>query len=453
MIGNGLLLIFSILVLLCTVLYLKRKWPDIDLVDVYLIFISLYYGAYPLIRSLYLDKGVVYDSYNSNLLAISLVYLQLFLIVVTMRVVSAYLPAKITGYLKVKPLIEQWAKVNNFILITIYVLLVLVQLISYFKYGIRSHIVPADFDKIGKDIPYWLMSVRKIFHYITLAIAIVLVSKAVLSKDRYRYLWLALFIVYLPFDAYFGKKGFINIVVMSAIIWLVINETKLFKLKNVMIAGLVVLSYFIASNLYETYRYDLYAVGVSHRRLANPISAALDFNKTLVNLKVRPGTWEFNYLVFDRQLKAPGKVTTNGAITREGFKNAVPRIFWPDKTILIPPKILAEAYNETEENVSLGTNIFGIGQAEFGYYSIIIVPVVLILVIIMMASLIKIIFNYPVFLWLFSVNILTFFINVEENQNELIFMLRYTILIMSAFISYILINKIVSKTEEKRLST
>lgn len=447
MLGNGLLLLFSILVLLLTVLYLKRKWPDIDIIDVYILFVCLYYGAYPLIRSLSLDKGVVYDSYNSNLLAISLVYLQVLLIVVTIRLVSAYLPARIMDYLKIKTLIKQWANVNSVVLIAIYVLLILVQLISYFKYGVRSHILPDDFSKIGKDLPYWLMSVRKIFHYVTLGVSIVLVSKAALSQGRSRYYWLALFILYLPLDAYFGRKGLINVVVMSAVIWLVINQNRLFTLKNVKIAGLVILTFFIGSNLYETYRYDLFAVGMNQRRLANPVSAALDFNKTLYNLKIRPGTWEFNYLIFDKQLKAPSRITTNGAITREDFKNAIPRIFWPEKDFVITPKILAEVYNEKEAAVSLGTNIFGIGQAEFGYYSIIIVPLVMILVIIMMAGVIKMIFNYPVFLWIFSVNILTFFINVEENQNELIFMLRYTLIIMAVFIPYAFISKIGTNME------
>jgi hypothetical protein len=327
--------------------------------------------------------------------------------------------------------------------------LIIFLFISYYKYGVKSHILPDDFAKIGKDLPYWFMSVRKIYQYITLGLAVVLVSKASRAESRTRYFWFALIILLLPFAAYYGRKGFVNAVVVGAVIWLVNNENRLFRLKNLMIAALLVLSFFIASNLYETYRSNLQVVGVSLGKLENPISAALNFKATLKNLKIRPGTWEFSYLVFDRQMKDSAHALTYGKIAKEGFKSAIPRLFWPDKKFQITAEVLADAYHANVDDVSVGSNIFGVTQAEFGYFSIIIVPLIIISIVILSLFLIKMLFNYPVFLWLFSVNILNFFICVEENQSELFFLLRNIIAIMIVFLSYCLIIKIYAALKAK----
>ena len=451
--GNVLLLLFSTLLICLAALYFNRKWPDIDVIDIYIIFIVLHFGIYPFIRGLHLESGVIFDSYNYNPLAIILVFVQLLLIVIIIKMVSKYFPAKNNNCLKIKTLIGQWASVNNFIIISLYSFLIIFQFISYFKYGVKSHILPSDFDKIGKDLPYWFMSVRTTYNFLTLSVIIVLASKASLSEDRRRYVWLALIIIFLPFVAYFGRKAFVNAAVMGAIIWLVNNEKRLFQLKNLKIATLLVLSFFIASNLYETYRSNLHLVGVSLKKLENPISAALNFKATLNNLKIRPGTWEFSYLVLDRQMKGPGKVTTNGKITEEGFKSAIPRLLWPGKNFQITTEVLADAYNAKIDDVSIGTNIFGVAQAELGYFSIIVVPLTILLIIIIMAGLLKMTANYPVFLWLFSVNFLNFFMYIEENQSEISFMLRNIIILMALFLSYYLVSRMITSLRTKGYTT
>jgi len=439
--GNYPLLLFSSLLMFLALLYFKRKWPDLDVVDIFIIFVALYFGIYPFIRGLYFGKGVVFDSANNNSWAVGLVYLQIIIITIIIRVAYRYLPDKITNYLKIKTLIERWARIDKAVVFLLIGLIILFQSISYFKYGVKSHILPGDFEKIGKDLPYWLTSVRTIYNYLILSVFIVLAAKMSLAKYRVRYFWLAAIILILPLAGYFGRKAFVNVVVMIALIWLITNEKRLFQLKNLAIAALCVLSFFLASNLYQTYRPNLQGVGVSLSKLQNPITSALNFNATLKNLKVRAGTWEFNYLVFDKQMGNPGNVTTNGKLILESFKSAIPRILWPGKKFLSSSEILADAYRAELEDVSFGVNIFGIAQADFGYFSMITVPLTMLLMMILMASLMKVTFNYPVFLWLLSVNILNPLINVEENGPEIFFMLRNIIGIMAIFLSYILIEK------------
>ena len=51
--------------------------------------------------------------------------------------------------------------------------------------------------------------------------------------------------------------------------------------------------------------------------------------------------------------------------------------------------------------------------------------------------------NYPTFLWLFSGNILFFLVNIEENGNEIFYMLRNIGLILLIFYGYLMANKII----------
>jgi hypothetical protein len=438
--GNIPLFLCSLLILCFTLLYFKKRGWDLDVIDVYIIFVALHFGLYPFIRSLYSGKGWLYDSAHNNPWVIGLVFLQALIVIAIIRFVSQYFPEKIKKYLKIKTLIEQWAKVNNVLILALFCSLILFQIVSYYKYGIKAHIIPEDFEKIKNDIPYWLTSFRTIYNIIVFSVFIAAASKAAMSKNRDRYFWITLIIILLPLVAYFGRKAFANIVVIGGIIWMVKTEKQIVKLKYLSIAALMMLSFFIVSNMYQTYRLNLQEVGTSFK-LENPLRAALNFNATLKNLKERPGTWEFNYLVITKQMSAPGKVTTNGRIYMEGFKSVIPRLFWPDKKTRMAAEVLADAYRVKLDDVSIAINPFGIAQAEFGYFSVIILPSAVLLIITLMAFLLKITTDYPVFFWLFSVTVLNYFIYVEENFYELFFMLRGVIAIMALFLLYVLMSK------------
>ena len=104
--------------------------------------------------------------------------------------------------------------------------------------------------------------------------------------------------------------------------------------------------------------------------------------------------------------------------------------------------ILANLYDVKTKEIDIGKNIFGVVQVEFGYLSLIIVPLIIITIIAIMAALIRMTMHYPTFLWLFSGNILFFLINIEENGNEIFFMLRNIGLIFMIFCGYLVANKI-----------
>ena len=138
-------------------------------------------------------------------------------------------------------------------------------------------------------------------------------------------------------------------------------------MKYLVVGLLLVVAFFLFSNIYQAYRYDFQAVGqVDLAKLKNPFTASINFDATLENFKARPGTWEFNFLVFNHQYSKPG-MFTEGKIFWEGLKSSIPRIFWPDKQFMVIDEILAKLYNVKTKEIDIGKNIFGVAQVDFGY--------------------------------------------------------------------------------------
>jgi hypothetical protein len=215
-----------------------------------------------------------------------------------------------------------------------------------------------------------------------------------------------------------------------------------FSMKYLLVGILSVLIFFLFSNIYQAYRYDFQAVGkVDLAKLKNPFTASINFDATIENFKARPGTWEFNFLVFNHQHSKPGMFTER-KVFWEAIKSSIPRVLWPDKQFMLVDAILSKLYNVDAKEIDIGKNLFGLVQVDFGYLSLIIVPLIIITIIAITAALIRMTMHYPTFLWLFSGNILFYLVNIEENGNEIFFMLRNIVLIFMIFCCYLVANKI-----------
>jgi len=339
-------------------------------------------------------------------------------------------------------MIQQWSSVNRYILLCIYVVLIVFQILSYYKYGIKTYIMPEDFERIGKQLPYWFTSVRTIYPHLAFLTFLGLFSNILKSKGYRLYVWILLTILFIPIVTIYGRRFFLAMIVAAAIFWFVEKRKNIFQLKYLKVTLVLVCGFFLFSNLFQAYREVFQAVGpVNLDKLKNPFEAAINFNATINNLKKRPGTWEFNFLVLNNQFSKPN-MATNGKITLEGFKSSIPRFLWADKQFTNIDNILADLYHVKEREIDIGKNLLGVAQVDFGYLSIIIVPIIIITIVIIMGLLIKITIHYPTFLWLFTGNILFFLINIEENGNEIFFMVRYIIITLILFGIYLVSRKI-----------
>jgi hypothetical protein len=442
MIGNISILICAFVFICLLSFYLFKVWPDIDVVDLYIVFVLFHFGFYPFIRGLYFGKDVIFDFRDSNPLIIGLVFVHVLLILAVIKIIYRYFPDTFVKCLKIKTLINNWSLINKFIFLFIYGLLIIFQIFSYYKYGVKSYILTDDFARIGKDLPYWFTSIRTVYGPLTFIVCLGLISSLLKSQGYHKYVWLTLTLAFLPVVILYGRRFFFAVILIWAILWLVEKKKDASLMKYLTLGLLIALVFLLCSNIFQAYRGDFQAVGqVNLAKLKNPFTAAINFEATLKNLKARPGTWEFNFLVFDHQFRKP-RMTTDGKITWEGIKSAIPRTFWPGKQFLMIDTILAELYHVEMKETDIGKNLFGVGQVEFGYLSLIIVPLITIAVIAIMAASMRMTVPYPTFLWFFSGNILFFLVNVEENGNEMFFMLRNVGITFIVFCGYLVANKI-----------
>lgn len=449
MAGNISILICSSLCLGIITIYLAKRWLELDVIDLYIIFVGLHFGIYPFIRGLYFGKDVIFDFHNSNPLVIGLIFLQVIIILAIIRVGAFYLLKKYNNYLKIRQLMLSWQDINKYVLGLLYLCLILFPFISYYQYGVRTYIMPKAFAKMGTQLPYWFTSIRTIYNVLAFCTFIGLCSAIINSQKYQRYLWILLTIIFVPIVTIFGRRYFVNMIVIAVIFWFVYKEKYIFRLKYLGVAVGLICTFFVFSNVFEAYRNTLQTVGqVNSNTYKNILTAAVNMKSTVANLKARPGTWEFNFLVLNHQFNSSG-MTTNGKVAWEGFKSAIPRIIWPDKQFMVVDQILSQLYRVTPKQIDIGKNLYGIVQVDFGYYSFLIVPAVFLFIIYLMGRLIELSKEYPTVLWLISGNIIFFLVNVEENGNEIFFMLRNVIIILGLMVLYVLARKIYLKVFNK----
>jgi hypothetical protein len=442
MIGNISLLFFSFLFICILIIYLAKVQSDLDIVDIYIIFVLLHFGFYPFVRGLYFGKDVIFDFRDSNPLVIGLIFIHVLLILMIIRFLSWYFPKYIIKYLNIRNMIQQWSSINRYILLCIYVVLIVFQILSYYKYGIKTYILPDDFERIGKHLPYWFTSVRTVYPHLAFLVFLGLISHILKSEGQHQYVWIILTILFVPIVTIYGRRFFLAMIVVATVFWAVEKRKNIFQLKYLKVTLILFCGFFLFSNLFQAYREVFQAVGpVNLDKLKNPFKAAINFNATINNLKKRPGTWEFNFLVFNNQFSKPNMIT-NGKINLEGFKSSIPRIFWADKHFSVIDDILCDLYHVRQSEIDIGKNLFGVVQVDIGYLSMIIVPIIILTILVVMGLLIKITMHYPTFLWLFTGNILYFLINIEENGNEIFFMIRYIIITLVLFAIYFECQKI-----------
>jgi hypothetical protein len=446
MIGNYYILMFSMLFILFGVLYFSVKSPEIDVVDVYIIFVLFHFGFYPFVRGLHFGKDIIFDFTHGDPLSIGLVFAHVLIILVVLKLLSVIIIKNII-YLKVNYLVESYSRVNNYVLCVIYSILIIFQFFSYYKYGVQSFIPAWEFEKIGKLLPYWFTSFRTIYNVVTFCVCLVLLSKLFMAKEREKdILWLVLTIIFVPFASIYGGKRFLlSILILSVIFYSAHKHEKIFAWRNIKYGLVLLMMFVLFSNLFESYRNILTHVGEvtaeEVKGLKSPLSAAMNFESTIEYLGRRPGTWEFSYLVLNKQIRE-GIGSTKGEIFVESFKSAVPRYFWKTKNFLLIDDMLAKIYGVRPKEIDIGKNNYGIMQLEVGYLSVVLVPLMILILLVLMGYLNKITTQYPLFSWIFSSNILYYLINIEDNGNDVFFMIRNIIFVWMLYLLYLLTLKI-----------
>ena len=256
MVGNISILICSFVFLFVVSFYLFKIWPNIDVLDLYIIFVLFHFGVYPFIRGLHFGKDVILDFRDGNPIVIGLVFIHVLLILTVIKMIYRYFPDTFVECLKITNLIQKWSLTNKYILFFIYGLLIIFQIFSYYKYGIKSYILPDDFARIGKDLPYWFTSIRTVYAPLAFLVCLGLISSLLKSQGYYKYIWFILTLAFLPVVTLYGRRFFLAVIMIWAILWLVEKRKDARLMKYLAVGLFMALVFFLCSNIFQAYRDD-----------------------------------------------------------------------------------------------------------------------------------------------------------------------------------------------------
>ena len=227
--GNIALLIFSLIFIAIIIIYLSKRWPELDIIDLYIIFVGLHFGLYPFIRSLHFGPDVVFDFRSASPWPLGLVFVQLLACLVIIRSVSLCFPKEFLKLLNIKYLLQQCSSINKYILFIFYICLIAFQIFSYYEFGIITYIMPADFAKIGKSLPYWFTSVRTIYNLLAFFVFFGLFANLVTARKYRRLAWIILTIIFALIATIYGRRYFIEMLITSVIFWFAYAKINLLR--------------------------------------------------------------------------------------------------------------------------------------------------------------------------------------------------------------------------------
>jgi hypothetical protein len=264
--------------------------------------------------------------------------------------------------------------------------------------------------------------------------------------------WIATLSAVVLLAAMYGRRSILYIMFVLLILWFVAKGKNLFSLKSipVLLAALAVL--FVFSNMYQNYRSTLLspntALTANAMETPNILDAAFDAEATLSNLELRQSTWNFNYMILYEQHTSRVDVPY-GDILGQAFKNSIPRVFWPGKSVYDLDQMTAELYGFPVTDY--GTNNFASTQADFGYLCLVVLPLLLLFVIASMALLVRATEHRPVLLLFLSAICLYYLLNVEVNYAGLFVVYRNVALVTVIYlIAYSALKFLVWIRDRKR---
>lgn len=435
---NILFNIFLIIILVMVYAFLKKRWQSIDLFDIYIISVAVYFGVYSLVDSLFNNLS------NYNLLLIIWTHLLVFITTAIMWLCTRLLPNKVRRFIELRYLIEILKKTTLASNVLFFLFIIIITLYTYFKYGILGK---ADLSLLNDSLPYSLVSIRNLVPSIAYMLCLTTIIKLKSNaKLNFKYiLWAIMLLGSLFIIFIYGRRMFFGVLLLQILIFSILANKNIFKMKNsknIMILAIVMM---LASNIFQNYRSIIYSVNSNSSNVPGFSESILSFDKTTDNLKDRTAIWRFNYLITEKHLKGNLRVSEPGITVAQGFANAIPSFLLPSKSIY-----------DLDSTVALGaslpildypSNLYAYLEFDFGYLSIfmltiIFLPIMIILIILLIATK-----SHPILFAFVACNIINNLMNVETTYSFLLIMLRDSFFVTSIYtILYLIYIKPLLKT-------
>jgi hypothetical protein len=438
--SNLTLLVCALFILGLAFLFGRLRWSRIDLVDVYILMVSIFFGVYTLV-----DAVVKDFSWVNPFLAASV----LLLVVATVGItwlVSRMLPIRLQRTLQIRYLMTQWLRVDGKVILALLGVTILFQLYSKQRFGLfASHdlfFLLAERQELGITLPYWYTSAASLLIGLVFCTFVAVTVKVFTSQARTRAYWMIALVTVMLVATLYGRRVTWYLVFVFCILWYIAKERNLFSPRSGLLALIVLPILVVFSNIYLGYRAAASipmnaASNNSELSVSGVYRAAANMDATLSTLGERMAMWQFNYFILHAQIKHHGLDIPYGDLLWQGFENTIPRVLWADKTFYYLDTMVARLYEIP--NTDYPTNNFAMAQADFGLLSLIVLPLVLFFVFLSMALLIRATRSHPTLLWLVSAFFLLYLLSIEGDYADIfliyksMFILVFTYSVMYLF--------------------
>src|SRR5215204_7276922 len=262
-------------------LFGRLRWSRIDVVDLHVLMVGVYFGSYTLVDALVKDLSTV----NSGSAVLSLL-----LVMVTVGatwLISRILPIELRRTLQMRYLLAQWLHVDGRIILLLLGAVLVFQLYSYQHFGVLAASDVANtrgylYSPVP-DLPYWFTSAMTLLTPLSFCLFIAGTLKVLASRAGKRVFWIIVLVTVVTLVTLWGRREVFYLVYIFIVLWSIIKTRNLISPMNGFLL-LIALPLLVAfSNIYLTYRSNtLDKLGVS-----GIYSAGTNLDTTLLNLQER----------------------------------------------------------------------------------------------------------------------------------------------------------------------
>jgi hypothetical protein len=259
--------------------------------------------------------------------------------------------------------------------------------------------------------------------------------KVLASRAEKRVFWIIVLVTVVMLVTLWGRREVFYLTYIFFVLWSITKSRNLISPVNGFLL-LIALPLLVAfSNIYLTYRSITLGLPVTPDKLgvSGIFSAGTNLDTTLWNLQERMGVWQLNYMIIDKQIHYYGLDIPYGDILWQALTNTIPRILWPEKIVSDLDIMMAYQYNLPLTDYP--TNNFAMIQADFGYLSVILLPLQLLFVFFSAALLIRASSRHPTLLWLLSGFFIYYLLKIENDYSEWFVLYRNILMVTIVYLA------------------
>lgn len=360
----------AVLVSIAILGYFKRNHPN--LLDVYLIMVALYFGAYSLLDAFVNQAG------GRDPLVIVFAFLPILAGLLLLWVGYYLLPRRVRDSLRFSTQIRKWAGIDIRLGIGLALFCLSFNAYLFIEYGMLTY-VGEELEALNLLLPTWVGPARALVRYLGLTAYLFLLSAMLTGRKRLASVTGLLVVALAANYAIEGRRAAIELAVLTLAFWQSNKGRSIFNAKLLPWSVVAAILFFGFSNVYQTYRAEILSIAArseGQTTVSSFSDALLNTDASIENYRARRAMWLFNYMIMDEQLQAPARLLY-GSMLVQSLQNAIPEIFMPGKVVIDGDTMTALLYNFEVDDYP--TNDFASFQTDFGFLSILALPALILL--------------------------------------------------------------------------